>query len=269
MFGRGHRLGEALERLHHRDARLPRLDRVALDVAAVVELLDDVVARGLRAEAELLHHLDQLALADARRRLGLLRVDPRVRRGRRPRRFGSGGSATRPLGERELLALLHLRDLLVLRAPVWIDREEPGLDEHVAAHEVGLRPGLDVGPRRLGHRRVGERRQEAAHHQLVDLAVAVVGQHARVERLRRVDRRVVGGLLLAARRLEGLARSERRRLLERGHLRDRLQQLAHRERLRVDGVVGARIGDEPVHVEVLRDAHRARRGDARPTTRRW
>ena len=28
------------------------------------------------------------------------------------------------LGERQLLALLDLRDLLVLRAPVWIDREE-------------------------------------------------------------------------------------------------------------------------------------------------
>ena len=108
-----------------------------------------------------------------------------------------------------------------LERAVGIDREEAGLDQHVAAHEVGLGAGLDVGARRLRHRRVGERREEAAHDQLVDLAVAVVGQHARVERLRRVDRRVVGGLLLAARRLELVALGERRRLLERVDLRDR------------------------------------------------
>ena len=86
MSGLATPICEALEGLHHRDAGLARLDRVALDVAAVVELLDDVVARGLRAEAELLHHLDQLALADARRRLGLLRVGPRVRARSRRRR---------------------------------------------------------------------------------------------------------------------------------------------------------------------------------------
>ena len=42
------------------------------DVLAVVERLDDVVARRLGAQAELLHLLDELALRVARRRLGLL-----------------------------------------------------------------------------------------------------------------------------------------------------------------------------------------------------
>ena len=222
-----------LEGLHHRDAGLGGLDRVVLHVAAVVELLDDVVARRLRAEALLLHHLDQLALPDPRWRLGFLRAEPGVAR------------------ERQLLAFVELRDLLVLRAAVRIDRQEAGLDEYVAAHEIALRARLDVGARRLRHGRVGERREEPPDHQLVDLAVAVVGQDLRVERLGRVDRRVVGGLLLAPRRRELRARGDRLGLGERVDARDRLEQLAHGQRARIDRVVGAWVGDEAVHVEVF------------------
>ena len=168
----------------------------------------------------------------------------------------------RRLGERKLLPLLELGDLLVGRARVVVDGEEAGLDEHAAAHEVGLGAGLDVGARRLRNRRVAECGDEAAHDQLVDLLVLRVGQDRWVKGLRRVDRRVVGRLLLAARRLELVPARDRRGLLERGNAADRLQQLAHRKRVGIDGVVGARIGDEPVHVEVLRDPHRARGRDA-------
>ena len=106
------------------------------DVAAVVELLDDVGARRLGAEAALLHHLDQLALADPRGRLGLLVDDPRL------------------AVERELLALGELRDLLVGRARVGVDAGEAGVDHDRAADEVGLRAGLDVGAGGLAdHRR--------------------------------------------------------------------------------------------------------------------
>ena len=88
-----------VERLVHRDPRLRGLRRVREDVAAVVELLDDVGAGRLGAEAALLHHLDQLALADPRRRLGLLVDHPRIaveRRAPGPRSsFGISSSAER------------------------------------------------------------------------------------------------------------------------------------------------------------------------------
>ena len=168
-----------VERLVHRDPRLRGLGRVRVDVAAVVELLDDVGAGRLGAEAALLHQLDQLALADPRRRLGLLVDDPRL------------------AVERQLLALLELRDLVVGGAGVGVDRGVAGVDDDRAADEVGLRAGLDVGAGRLGDHRRREGGEEAADDELVDAALRPL-ERVRVDRLRRVDRRVVGGLLLAA-----------------------------------------------------------------------
>ena len=67
-------LGVLLERADDRLALHRGLDRVVRRVPAVVERLDDVVPGRLRPQAELLHLLDELALAVARRRLGLLLV---------------------------------------------------------------------------------------------------------------------------------------------------------------------------------------------------
>ena len=63
---------ELVERVAHGHAQLRGLDGVVHDVLHRVEALDDGVARGLRAQAQLLHLLDELALAVARGRLGLL-----------------------------------------------------------------------------------------------------------------------------------------------------------------------------------------------------
>ena len=82
-----------------------------------------------------------------------------------------------------------------------------------------------------------------------------------MDRLRRVDRRVVGRLFFAPRRLQ-LAVEQAGGGGELLHPDQRGDQLAHRQRGRVDRVVGARVGDEAVHVEVLGDPHRARGGDA-------
>src|SRR4029450_2426088 len=56
--GRRHAWGVVLEGLRHRDARLRGLRRVAEDIAAVVQLLDDVRAGRPAGERALLHHLD-------------------------------------------------------------------------------------------------------------------------------------------------------------------------------------------------------------------
>src|SRR5215208_6728294 len=118
---RGRHAGDVVvEGLVHRDPRLRRLRRVAEDVAAVIELLDDVRARRLGPQSALLHQLDQATLADARRRLGLLVDHPRF------------------AVDLEALALLQLRDLLVGGAGVGVDGRKARIDHDRAAYEVGL-----------------------------------------------------------------------------------------------------------------------------------
>ena len=82
-----------------------------------------------------------------------------------------------------------------------------------------------------------------------------------MDRLGRVDRRVVGRLFFAAGRFQ-LAVEQAAGGGELFDLDQRGDQLAQRQRGRVDRVVGARVGDEAVHVEVLGDPHRAGGGDA-------
>ena len=88
-------------------------------------------------------------------------------------------------------------------------------------------------------------------------------ERVRVDGLGRVDRRVVGRLLLAAGRLQ-LALEQAGCGRELGDPDQRGDELAERQRRRVDRVVGPRVGDEPVHVEVLGDPHRPRRRDPEP-----
>ena len=82
-----------------------------------------------------------------------------------------------------------------------------------------------------------------------------------MDRLGRVDRRVVGRLFFAAGRFQ-LAVEQAGGGGELFDLDQRGDQLAQRQRGRVDRVVGARVGDEAVHVKVLGDPHRAGGGDA-------
>ena len=103
--------------------------------------------------------------------------------------------------EVEALALLQRRDLLVGGAGVGVDAGVAGVDDDRAADEVGLRAGLDVGAGRLGDHRRAEGGEEAAHDQFVDAFLRPL-EGARVDRLGRVDRRVVGRLFFAPGRLQ-------------------------------------------------------------------
>ena len=53
-----------------------RLEVALADVVPVEQLLEDVVPRALRAEAEALHLLDERALGEPARRLGLVLREP-------------------------------------------------------------------------------------------------------------------------------------------------------------------------------------------------
>ena len=63
---------ELLQRVANRHAQLGWLNRIVLDVFHRVKALDNGMARGLRAQVELFHFLNELALAVARGRLCLL-----------------------------------------------------------------------------------------------------------------------------------------------------------------------------------------------------
>ena len=104
---------ELVERVAHRHAELRGLDGVVLDVLHRVEALDDAVARGLRAEPELFHLLDELALAVAGGRFGLL--------------LRAGGAV-----EGDLLALGECRQLLVFLHAVGVDGAIALMHEDVA-----------------------------------------------------------------------------------------------------------------------------------------
>ncbi len=137
-----------------------------------------------------------------------------------------------------------------------------GIDDHRAANEVGLRAGLDVGARRLGDHRRREGGEEAPHHELVDPPLRAL-EGVRVDRLRGIDRRMVGGLLLAPGRGE-LALEQRRGGIEVRDPHQRRDELAGVQRARIHRVVRPRVGDEAVHVQVLGDLHRAGGSDAQP-----
>ena len=242
-LGRGDTGRVGVERVDDRHAELARLAGVVLEVLALIERIDDARARGLGAEAALLHLLDELALAVARGRLGLL-----------------GGEVHR-------LDVAHVADvelgkLVVLLEAIGVDGAEAGLGEHVARGDEGLAGHIERDLGALDGRRPHEGGEEAARDQVVELprrGLELVG----VGRARGVDGRVVGRLLFAAGGGElGLAK---KRLAGRGvlrHLGDGAHAVLEVERARVDGVVHAGIRDEAVHIEALGQAHGSRGADA-------
>ena len=240
-LGGGHVRHVLFEGFVHGDAGRGRFRRMVPHVAPVVELLDDVRPGRLGAEPLLVHQLDQLRLGEPGRRLGFLVDQPR-----------------RTL-DRQLLSFLQGGDLLVGGAGIGVDAGVSRVEHDLAAHEVGLGTGLYVGPGALGHHRLAEGGEEAADDQLVDPRLRAF-QGARVERVGRVDRRVGGVELLALGRMERLL-EDRRRGGEVLDLDQRADRLLQRQRVRVDRVVGSRVGDETVVVQVLGQVHRALRRD--------
>src|SRR6266511_2337049 len=103
--------------------------------------------------------------------------------------------------ELQRLATGELRDLVVGRSRVGVDRREARIEDDRSAHEVGLRARLDVGTRRLGDHRLREGGEEAPRDQLVDAALGAA-ERLGINALSGMDRGMIGRLLAAPGGLE-------------------------------------------------------------------
>ena len=232
--------GKLRQRVDDGDAQLARLNGIIFEIAHGIQALDDARARGLGAQAALFHLLHELALAVARGRLGLLGLELNVEHVDR-------------------VALLKRRHLLVALEAVRICLAEARGHEHVARSHERLAVDVELELGVLDGRGPHERCQEATGDEVIEFALAAV-ERGRVALARGVDRRVVGGLDLAARGLHGagehlFAHGRQRRV--------DLCQVAHHgaqiERRGIHGVIDTRVADETGHVEGLGDAHGTRR----------
>ena len=241
--GRGDARGELVEGVDDGHAQLAGLHRVVLEVLHRVKALDDARARGLGAQAALLHLLDELALGVARGRLGLLGREHEV-------------------ADVDRVALGEGRQLLVLLEAIGVNAAEARHLEHVARGAEGLAGHVYLQLRALDDGRVRERGEKAPGHEVVELPLGRL-ELGRVAHAGGVDGRVVGVELLAARGVD-LGRLEQLihvgRILR--HAGEHLGRGAKVERGRVDGVVHARVRDEAVHVEALGQTHGARGREA-------
>ena len=235
--------GKLRQRVDDGDAQLARLNGIVFEIAHGIQALDDARARGLGTQAALLHLLHELALAVARGRLGLLGLKLNVEHVDR-------------------IALLQRRHLLVALESIRVRLAETRGHEHIARGHERLTVDVELELGVLDGRGPHERCQEATGDEVVELALAAV-ERGRITLARGIDRRVVGGLDLAARGLHGtgehlFAHGRQRRV--------DLCQVAHHgaqiERRRVHGIVDTRVADKTRHVEGLGDAHRTRRRDA-------
>ena len=232
--------GKLRQRVDDGDTQLARLNGIIFEIAHGVQALDDARARGLGAQAALLHLLHELALAVARGRLGLLGLELNVEHVDR-------------------VALLQRRHPLIALKAVRIGLAEARGHEHVARGHERLAVDVELELGVLDGRGTHERRQEAAGDEVVELALTAV-ECGRIALARGVDRRVVGGLDFTARGLHGaseylFAHGRQRRV--------DLCQVAHYgaqiERRGIHGVVDTRVADKARHVEGLGDAHGTRR----------
>ena len=232
--------GKLRQRIDNGNTQLARLHGIIFEIAHGIQALDDARARGLGTQAALLHLLHELALAVTRGRLSLLSLELNVEHVDR-------------------IALLQRRHLLVALEAVRICLAEPRGHEHVTRSHEWLAVDVELELGVLDGRGTHERRQEAAGDEVVELALTAI-ERGRIAFARGVDRRVVGGLDLAARGLHGagehlFAHGRQRRV--------DLCQVAHHgaqiERRGIHGVVDTRVADETGHVEGLGDAHGTRR----------
>ena len=242
-LGRGDARRVGVQSVDDGHAQLAGLAGVVLEVLALVERVDDARTRGLGAQAALLHLLDELALAVARGRLGLL-----------------GQKVHLP--HVADVALVELGQLVVLLEAVGVNGAEARVGQHVAGGLEGLAVDVEGHLGALDGGGPHEGGQKAAGDEVVELPgrrLELLG----VGRARGVDGRVVGGLLLATGCGElglGEERLAGGRVLR--DLGDGAHAVLEVQRAGVDGVVHARVGDEAVHVEALGQAHGAGRRDA-------
>ncbi len=213
-----------------------RAERVPLHVAAGDEFADHLVPGALRPEAVLLHHLDEPALGVAGRRLRLLLFEVHA-------------------PDRQAFSRSKHREDLLLRLRVGVDPAPSRGEEPAASGSVGFAGGVEGAPDGCPRRVGGEGRKEPADNEFVDLP-PVLSEGLPGCRARGMDRGMVRALLLAPRRDRPPV------LLHPGDVSikhsspKRLQDPVQVQGLRVDRVVGPRVGDVPVHVEVFSKPHR-------------
>ena len=241
--GRGDARRELRERVDDGDAELAGLDGVVLEIAHRVQALDDARARRLGAQAALFHLLDELALAVARGRLGLLGLELDV-------------------AHVDDVALGQRGQLLVALEAIRVGLAEAGLHQHITAGGERLAADIDGQLGVLDGGGPHERRQKTAGNEVVELELAAV-ERGGIALASGMDRRVVGGLDLAARRCERagedlLAHGRERRGAGGQATHDALDV----QRLGIHRVIDTGVGDETAHVEGLGDAHGARGADA-------
>ena len=229
---------ELTERIAYGNAELAWLDRVVLHVFHRVKALDDRMARGLGAQAQALHFLNELALAVARRRLGLL--------------LGAYGAL-----EIDRLAFDKSGQLLFFLHAVRVNGAEARLHNDVAAHRERLGVHFDGHLRAFDDGSVGKGCQETASDEVIELPLRraeLIG----VGGSRGVDRRMVGRFLLAAR---GNKLAALQQLLAIRTIGRNVGELFHRafevERFGIHRVVDTRIGNIAVHVQAFSQAHGA------------
>ena len=248
-IGRGHMGREGSQRIADRHAQRRRLDGFVLHVLHGVQALDDAMARRLGAQAALFHLLDELALGIPCRRLGLLLRQACAL-------------------EVDFSPLDQGGQLLVLLLAVRVDLAEARLHQHVAARNEELAVHVQAHLGALDGGGTGKGCQETARDQVIELVCGGV-QGIGGRRIGGMDGRMVGGLLLAAGRMQGTARKQ---LLAVGGVRRVARQLFHSSRQiqgrGIDRVVDARIADIAVHVQAFGDAHGACRGNALGGSRR-
>src|SRR3712207_2202006 len=125
-----------------------------MHVAAVVEVLNDARSRGLGAETQILHELDEPALSIPDRRLRLL-------------------GQYLGLDHLDLFALAQGRKLLVHPAAVRVDAEPALLRHDSPADDQWLPAGLEAERGAQSSRRPREGGQEAPGDELVDLPLVL------------------------------------------------------------------------------------------------
>ena len=196
------------------------------------------MARGLGAQAQTLHFLNELALGIARRRLGLL--------------LGAYGAL-----EINRLAFGKSGQLLFFFHAVRVNGTEAWLHDDVATHRERLGIHFDGHLRAFDDGGIGKGRQEAAGDEVIELPLRRA-EFIGVGGSRGVNRRMVGRFLLASRgnKLAALQQFLAIRTICRN-----VGKLFHRafeiERFGIHRVVDTRIGNIAVHVQAFSQTHSA------------
>src|SRR5256885_3922507 len=160
-----------LKGLDHRAPTRRRLRVLPFDELPVVELLDDLVPRGLRPEADSFHLLDQGTLAVPR--WGFRAVLAECHRPDTVQRFASRESRQDRLSDR----------------PIWVIFPPSRILDPVSFCEENLAAEVDLRFRGLGDRVRCHRGEDAPHDELVNRPVIVPFHLFSRDTLDRVDRR--------------------------------------------------------------------------------